>query len=154
MNCPPYPHKPIMTIWIFPAKKRTKLFHANGDTKKTMKLIISPFWLFYRHGYIKQMNWNTFKMTKKGCRFYLFDFQIDNKNIWFIMVYHQTIWYIFSYVGAISIRLLILNNVSTLWNFIMGLAFSEVAQDTQYAISVNIQIHTSLTYVFMRRTDA
>ena len=21
MNCPPYPPKPIMTIWIFPAKK-------------------------------------------------------------------------------------------------------------------------------------
>ena len=51
---------------------------------------------------------------QKSCRFYLFDFQIDNKNIWFIMVYHQTIWYIFSYLGAISIRLLILNNVSTL----------------------------------------
>ena len=35
---------------------------------------------------------------QKSCRFYLFDFQIDNKNIWFIMVYHQTIWYIFTVI--------------------------------------------------------
>ena len=69
------------------------------------------------------------------------------------MVYHglssDNLVYIYCYLGAISIRLLILNNVSTLWNFIMGLAFSEVAQDTQYAISVNIQIHTSLTHMYL-----
>ena len=98
--------------------------------KKTMKLIISPFWLFYRHGYIKQMNWNTFKMTKK-----VVDFIYLISKLIIIRTYglsSDNLVYIYSYLGAISIRLLILNNVSTLWNFIMGLAFSEVALNMQF----------------------
>ena len=87
---------PTNRLWLFeffPPKNERNYSTQMEIQKKTMKLIISPFWLFYRHGYIKQMNWNTFKMTKK-CRFYLFDndreligtylriylFQLQNQN--------------------------------------------------------------------------
>ena len=66
VNCPP--SAPPNQLWLFeffPPKNERNYSTQMEIQKKTMKLIISPFWLFYRHGYIKQMNWNTFKMTKK-----------------------------------------------------------------------------------------
>ena len=69
--------------------------------KKTMELIISPFWLFYRHGYIKQMNWNTFKMTKK-----VVDFIYLISKLIIIRTYglsSDNFVYIYSYLGDISI---------------------------------------------------
>ena len=130
MNCPPYPHKPIMTIWIFPAKKRTKLFHANGDTKKNYEINNKSILTILQTRIYQTNELKYIQNDQKSCRFYLFDFQIDNnKNIWFIIRQFGIYLQLF---GAISIRLLISNNVSTLWNFIMGLAFSEVALNMQF----------------------